>query len=104
MLTKYTCECGHVCHISNAVKRIACKCGRSSLVVDGATAKNWKGWPLWARTLRRRRRPDEIGVGDTAKRMFAKLGGERFKIWAERLGIPCGCIERQEEWNRRYPY
>ncbi len=44
------------------------------------------------------------GVGDTAQRIAAKLGGERYKRLTKRLGMPCGCSERQDEWNRLYPY
>lgn len=60
--------------------------------------------PRWVRLIRMLRQPADIGIGDTVQRIAAKFGGERFKAWAERVGIPCGCAQRQSEWNRIYPY
>jgi hypothetical protein len=48
--------------------------------------------------------PEDKGIGDTIQRYAAMLGGEQFKQWAKDHGIPCGCTERQAEWNERWPY
>ena len=61
-------------------------------------------WPRWAITLKRLRTDADKGVGDTAQRIAAKFGGERYKRLTKRLDMPCGCSERQDEWNRLYPY
>jgi len=58
----------------------------------------------WVRYVKLLRKPEDAGVGDTIQRIAAKFGGERFKRWAARLGIPCGCSTRQADWNRMYPY
>lgn len=60
--------------------------------------------PRWVRLVRILRKPEDKGVGDTVQRIAATFGGERFKAWAERIGIPCGCTQRQKEWNRVWPY
>lgn len=58
----------------------------------------------WVRLVKMLRKPEDKGVGDTVQRIAAKFGGERFKAWSKKLGMPCGCTERQEEWNRIWPY
>lgn len=61
-------------------------------------------WPRWALLIKRLRTDADKGVGDTAQRIAAKFGGERYMRLTKRLGMPCGCSERQDEWNRLYPY
>lgn len=61
-------------------------------------------WPSWATALSRFKKDEDTGVGDTAQRVFARLGGEAFKWMASKLGMPCGCTGRQADWNRLYPY
>jgi len=63
-----------------------------------------ENWPIWARTFEDWSKPGEVGVGDTARRVFSWLGGELFKALAYKLGMPCGCTGRQVEWNTLYPY
>ena len=60
--------------------------------------------PRWVRLVKRLRKSEDTGVGDTVQRIAATFGGERFKRFAERIGLPCGCTKRQSEWNRLYPY
>jgi hypothetical protein len=60
--------------------------------------------PTWVRLIRMLQQPGDVGIGDTVQRIAAKFGGERFKTWAKRIGLPCGCTERQAEWNKLYPY
>lgn len=61
-------------------------------------------WPRWVKLVAMLRKPEDKGVGDTVASIAAKMGGDKFKVWAERLKIPCGCSERQDLWNVRYPY
>lgn len=61
-------------------------------------------WPAWAKWVARFRKPGEVGVGDTVQRIAARFGGEKFKRLSKRIGLPCGCTERQADWNRLYPY
>ena len=60
--------------------------------------------PMWVELVRLLRHPQDKGVGDTVARIAARFGGERFKAWSKKIGIPCGCTERQEAWNERWPY
>ena len=64
-------------------------------------AAKQSAWVRWVKLLRK---PEDAGVGDTVARIAAKFGGERFKAFSKRIGIPCGCTERQESWNRQWPY
>lgn len=61
-------------------------------------------WPMWAKTLARFARPTDYGVGDTAERVFAKLGGEQFKALIGKVGLSCGCTARRDDWNVKYVY
>lgn len=61
-------------------------------------------WPAWAKIVARNQQPQDIGVGDTAQRLLATLGGEAFKKMLKRACLPCGCDVRQFEWNVLYPY
>ena len=63
-----------------------------------------KDWPFWAWSLKWMRNLSDNGVGDTAQRIAAKVGGEAYKKLTQRLGMPCGCSTRQEDWNTHYPY
>jgi len=57
-------------------------------------------WPLMIRVIVETAKPGDAGVGDTAQRIAAKLGGEIFK----KLVPGCGCDDRQKWLNERYPY
>jgi len=50
------------------------------------------------------RKPQDKGAGDTIQRMAANFGGERFKAFAAKIGLPCGCSDRQKQWNQLWPY
>jgi hypothetical protein len=63
-----------------------------------------KRWPRWAKALRYFSNDTDKGVGDTVERIARKVGGEEFKRWTKRLGIPCDCCGRQARWNQSYPY
>jgi hypothetical protein len=58
----------------------------------------------WVPILKLLRKPEDKGVGDTVQRIAAKFGGERFKAFAAKIGLPCGCTDRQAWFNERFPY
>ena len=92
----FVCErCGREFRPTNSLP-VRCTCPVVAVPVSA--------WPRWALTLKRLRTANDTGVGDTAQRIAAKFGGERYKRLTKRLGMPCGCSERQAEWNRLYPY
>lgn len=62
-------------------------------------------WPLWVTVLSKMRAKDDRGAGDTIARVVGPIGGEAFKKWHEKtFGQSCGCSERQESLNERYPW
>lgn len=61
-------------------------------------------WPAWATAIQNRRKPGEVGVGDTLARIFSRFGGNAFKRALKRFGVKCGCGARQEAMNAKYPY
>lgn len=91
------CECGqfHYAPLGFARTISRCKCGAS--IPIGQV-------PTWVRLVKRLRVDIDKGVGDTVARIAVKFGGERFKQFSKRIGIPCGCTERQAAWNKLYPY
>jgi hypothetical protein len=60
-------------------------------------------WPLWASTIARWQEAGDVGVGDTIHRKLGILG-VIFKETLKAMGVPCGCDERQAEFNTMYPY
>lgn len=60
--------------------------------------------PMWVKLISKLKIAEDKGVGDTVQRYAAKLGGELFKEWSKKMGMPCGCTQRQNEWNKQYPY
>jgi hypothetical protein len=62
-------------------------------------------WPAWAKDLAQDRHPEDAGLGDTIVHVIGAARSARFKSWfKEKLGITCGCIERQRWLNQRFPY
>lgn len=62
-------------------------------------------WPEWANILSAMRNSTDNGVGDTAERVFGAFGGERLKMWYEKItGHKCHCKERKDAWNLQYGY
>lgn len=95
----FECECG--VKLSAPKLPVYCRCGRIHRD-SGVTHRDDP--PAWVIALRRLRNPSDRGVGDTVQRVAAWMGGELFKKLAAKLGIPCGCTQRQGEWNARWPY
>lgn len=61
-------------------------------------------WPILARTLAKLAIPADRGIGDVVHRHAAKLGGEEFKhIFRKLTGHDCGCENRQDKLNAKYP-
>lgn len=61
-------------------------------------------WPLWASEVARWRGGDDIGVGDTFHVIAVTTGAALAVAALSKLGLPCNCAERRQEWNTRYPY
>ena len=100
----HVCECGWKIHSRVAITVTCPKC-KSQVVCSGVPPKKRDSvLPNWVRLVRMIRIPSDIGIGDTLQRQFANYGGERFKEWATKLGIDCGCTERQNHYNKKYPY
>lgn len=96
--------------LRNAVDIARCeKCDVSIRFANGSevicpTCRRQLNQSAWVCLVKAFSKPEDKGVGDTVQRYAAMLGGEKFKAWAEDLGIPCGCTERQLEWNKLWPY
>jgi hypothetical protein len=62
-------------------------------------------WPIWARVISKFRRQGNVGVGDTVVHLIGDERSKRFQTWFKRkVGRTCGCAERQQWLNLRYPY
>jgi len=90
-------KCGKV--YQSDVTPLHCRCGNVTGYIQPEIKPS-----KWLYFIRMLRKPEDKGVGDTVQRIAAKFGGERFKAFSARIGIPCGCTQRQEEWNKLYPY
>lgn len=97
-LKLFVCACGKETRYSPRSSPICSACRKAGRKQSEAPP------PYWVRFVKRLRKPEDRGIGDTVQRMAAWLGGERFKLVAAKLGIPCGCTQRQSEWNERWPY
>ncbi len=102
MLQTFYCkECSHPIHTRAVLPSRCPGCGK----IDPWDVEPQEiPWPKWARIVKRFRSPADEGVGDTVQRYAATVGGEVFKRVASRIGMPCGCSDRQKEWNRLYRY
>lgn len=62
-------------------------------------------WPVWAMEIYHQRQPQDTGVGDTVIHLIGDTRLLKFKTWfKEKIGRNCGCSERQNWLNARYPY
>lgn len=62
-------------------------------------------WPKLAKAAALLANGTDAGVGDTVERVVGPVGGDAYKAWYLIVtGQPCGCGERKEALNRRYPY
>lgn len=67
-------------------------------------------WPrnpfgMFARGFKLLRTPEDTGIGDTIARLVGPVGGDAYKKWfKDTFGKSCGCTERQQDLNERFPY
>ncbi len=61
-------------------------------------------WPLALIPIKLLANETDRGLGDIVARVIGPIGGDAFKKWYKAIfGTPCGCKERQEDWNATYP-
>lgn len=60
-------------------------------------------WPSWTKAVALLKSDEDKGIGDTIHRQSGLLG-KGFKWAMVKLGVPCGCDARQDQWNIEYPY
>jgi hypothetical protein len=61
-------------------------------------------WPLWAKALLLVAKPEDKGLGDIIARIVGPIGGDAYKAWFQKIfNRTCGCSERQETLNSKYP-
>lgn len=90
-------KCGR--KFASNVTPLYCSCGGVAGELSSVSEPN-----AWVRLVRLLRKSDDDGIGDTVARIAKVFGGERFKAFSKKIGLPCGCSERQAEWNERWPY
>lgn len=93
MLNSAKCQCGFVA--TSSIPHVA-TCPHCGAVLN-------IGNPRWILLLKRLSTPIDRGAGDTVARLLGRFG-ERFKSWSKKIGMPCGCATRQDDWNRRWPW
>lgn len=63
-----------------------------------------EAWPMVLLPLKLLAKPNDRGAGDIIARTIGPIGGEAFKKWYKTLfGRDCGCGNRQESLNARWP-
>lgn len=61
-------------------------------------------WPWMILPVKLLAVPEDRGIGDIIARTIGPIGGDAFKRWHLTIfGKSCGCKERQEDWNIRFP-
>jgi hypothetical protein len=60
-------------------------------------------WPAWAKLVAAMKAPEDKGVGSTIDRKLGLIGAA-FKLTLKALGVPCGCGERKELYDKLYSY
>lgn len=67
------------------------------------TPVDYANWPAWAKTMESLKADADKGVGDTVKRLLGKFG-EVYQTVLKKMGMPCGCNARRDQYNIQYPY
>ena len=63
-----------------------------------------EAWPIWAQPMKLLAKDGDKGLGDIIARVVGTIGGDAYKAWhLKTFGHPCGCSERQESLNQKYP-
>lgn len=61
-------------------------------------------WPLVLKPLKLLAKDGDRGMGDIVERMIGKDNSKDFQEWFRKhFGVACGCNERKEYLNQRYP-
>lgn len=61
-------------------------------------------WPLILQPMKLMAQPGDKGLGDIIARTVGPIGGDAYKNWFQRtFARGCGCKERQDQLNARYP-
>lgn len=63
-----------------------------------------RDWPLLLRPMKLLAKEGDTGLGDIVERTIGPVGGDAYKIWYKTaFGKTCGCTERKDALNERYP-
>ena len=76
------------------------------VTLENATAQpiQPEPWPLLAQPLKYMAHPGDRGLGDIVARVIGPIGGDLYKAWFKKVfNRSCGCTERQDQLNLRYP-
>lgn len=61
-------------------------------------------WPIALQPMKLLAKEGDRGAGDIIARVIGPIGGEAFKVWYKAtFGKDCGCGNRQDALNRRWP-
>lgn len=61
-------------------------------------------WPIWAKALALKAKPQDKGIGDVVARTIGKENSARFEKWHRKIfGKECKCTGRRSLWNALYP-
>ena len=61
-------------------------------------------WPIYARPLKLLAISGDKGLGDIIARTIGPIGGDAYKAWFKlAFGKSCGCTERQNSLNQKFP-
>lgn len=68
---------------------------------DGAPPEPW---PLYLQPFKLLAQEGDKGLGDIVEHVIGPAGGGAYKSWYEKtFGVGCGCNQRQDRLNQRYP-
>src|SRR5215467_6672077 len=72
--------------------------------IPSPSAEKPRTWPIILSPLRLMAREGDRGAGDIIARVIGPIGGDAFKKWYKvTFGKDCGCGNRQEALNARWP-
>jgi len=61
-------------------------------------------WPLLALPFKLLAVHGDTGLGDIVARIVGPIGGAAYKVWYKKtFNKPCGCNERQDSLNQKFP-
>lgn len=72
--------------------------------ITGGSQPVKRDWPTVLLPIKLLAKPSDRGAGDIIARVIGPIGGDAFKKWYKAtFGRDCGCGNRQEALNRRWP-